>query len=80
MAAIGPALMLTWERVAPSYVSGNGFAPIMRLTGVISVGAGFFSVYQRSICTKTSIRKRKRNPRSKLGIAMKEEEETRIGN
>jgi hypothetical protein len=48
-AAAGPGLMLLWERVAPSYVGKGGFAPIMRLTGVIGVGAGFLMFYQRSI-------------------------------
>ncbi|PMD13004.1 NADH-ubiquinone oxidoreductase-like protein 21 kDa subunit [Hyaloscypha hepaticicola] len=47
--ASGPALMLTWERIAPSYVGKGGFAPIMRLTGVIGLGAGFLLFYQRSI-------------------------------
>ncbi|KAI9820338.1 MAG: hypothetical protein M1827_005960 [Pycnora praestabilis] len=47
-AAFGPALMLLWEKVAPSYVGRGGFAPIMRLTGVISVGAGFLMFFQRS--------------------------------
>ena len=49
-AAAGPGLMLLWERVAPSFVGKGGFAPIMRLAGVIGAGAGFFMVYQRSIC------------------------------
>jgi NADH-ubiquinone oxidoreductase complex I, 21 kDa subunit len=49
-AAAGPGLMLTWERLAPSYVGKGGFAPIMRLTGVIGLGAGFLMFYQRSIC------------------------------
>ena len=48
-AAAGPALMLTWEKFAPSYVGKGGFAPIMRLTGVIGLGAGFFMFYERSI-------------------------------
>jgi hypothetical protein len=48
-AAAGPGLMLLWERIAPSYVGRGGFAPIMRLTGVIGVGAGFLMFYQRSI-------------------------------
>ena len=48
-AAAGPALMLTWEKFAPSYVGKGGFAPIMRLTGVIGLGAGFLTFYQRSI-------------------------------
>jgi len=46
----GPSLMLLWERVAPSYVGKGGFAPIMRLSGVISAGAGFLFFYQRSVC------------------------------
>ncbi|PQE05589.1 hypothetical protein CJF32_00003552 [Rutstroemia sp. NJR-2017a WRK4] len=48
-AAAGPGLMLLWERIAPSLVGKGGFAPIMRLTGVIGAGAGFFMFYQRSI-------------------------------
>ncbi|KAI9826151.1 MAG: hypothetical protein M1832_000600 [Thelocarpon impressellum] len=46
--AFGPALMLLWERLAPSHVGRGGFAPIMRLTGAISAGAGFLMLYQRS--------------------------------
>jgi hypothetical protein len=42
--------MLLWEQVAPSYVGKGGFAPIMRLSGVISAGAGFLFYYQRSVC------------------------------
>lgn len=49
-AAAGPGLMLLWERVAPSFVGKGGFAPIMRLAGVIGAGAGFLMIYQRSIC------------------------------
>ncbi|KAL8735714.1 MAG: hypothetical protein Q9181_002717 [Wetmoreana brouardii] len=48
-AAAGPALMVFWERVAPSYVGKGGFAPIMRLAGVIGVTAGFLQFYNRSI-------------------------------
>jgi len=48
-AVAGPSLMLVWERIAPSFVGKGGFAPIMRLAGVIGAGAGFFMVYQRSI-------------------------------
>ncbi|KAL8676282.1 MAG: hypothetical protein Q9186_007194, partial [Xanthomendoza sp. 1 TL-2023] len=48
-AAAGPSLMLVWERVAPSYVGKGGFAPIMRLAGVIGVTAGFLDIYNRSI-------------------------------
>ncbi len=40
--------MMLWERVAPSYVGRGGFAPVMRLTGVISLGAGFLVLYQSS--------------------------------
>ena len=49
-AAAGPALLLTWERIAPSYVGKGGFAPIMRLNAVLGLGAGFIVFYQRSIC------------------------------
>ena len=45
----GPALMLVWERIAPSMVGKGGFAPIMRLTTAISAGAGFIMFYNRSI-------------------------------
>ena len=48
-ATAGPALMLTWEKFSPSYVGKGGFAPIMRLSGVIGLGAGFLMFYQRSI-------------------------------
>lgn len=48
-ATAGPGLMLLWEKIAPSYVGKGGFAPIMRLTGVIGLGAGFLMFYQRSI-------------------------------
>lgn len=41
--------MLLWERISPSLVGKGGFAPIMRLSGVIGAGAGFFMFYQRSI-------------------------------
>jgi hypothetical protein len=49
-AAAGPGLMLLWERISPSLVGKGGFAPIMRLTGVLGAGAGFLMFYQRSIC------------------------------
>lgn len=48
-AAAGPGLMLLWERIAPSHVGKGGFAPVMRLSGVIGLGAGFLTFYQRSI-------------------------------
>ncbi len=41
--------MLYWERVSPSYVGRGGFAPVMRLTGAVSLAAGFLLFYQRSI-------------------------------
>ncbi|SLM40352.1 NADH-ubiquinone oxidoreductase, 21kDa subunit, N-terminal [Lasallia pustulata] len=47
--AFGPGLMLLWERIAPSYVGRGGFAPIMRLTCVISAAAAFIKFYNRSI-------------------------------
>jgi len=43
--------MLLWERIAPSLVGKGGFPSIMRLTGVIGVGAGFMYAYQRSTRT-----------------------------
>ncbi|KAL8897909.1 MAG: hypothetical protein Q9207_006963 [Kuettlingeria erythrocarpa] len=49
-AAAGPALMLLWERLSPSYMGKGGFAPIMRLTGVIGLTGGFLQFYSRSIC------------------------------
>ncbi|KAI9743823.1 MAG: hypothetical protein M1818_002557 [Claussenomyces sp. TS43310] len=48
-AAVGPGLMLLWEKISPSQVGRGGFAPIMRLSGVIGLGAGFLTFYQRSI-------------------------------
>ncbi|RKF56943.1 NADH-ubiquinone oxidoreductase 20.9 kDa subunit [Golovinomyces cichoracearum] len=47
-AAAGPALMLLWEKFAPSKVGRGGFAPIMRLTGAVGLAAGFLTYYQRS--------------------------------
>lgn len=41
--------MMVWERIAPSMVGKGGFAPIMRLTTAISAGAGFLTLYNRSI-------------------------------
>lgn len=49
VSAAGPALMLYWEKVSPSYVGRGGFAPIMRLSGVVGLTAGFLMVYSRSI-------------------------------
>ena len=48
VSAAGPALMLYWEKVSPSYVGRGGFAPIMRLSGVVGLTAGFLMVYSRS--------------------------------
>ena len=40
--------MLTWERFAPSHVGRGGFAPIMRLSGLCGVAAGFLMLFERS--------------------------------
>ncbi|KAF2724560.1 hypothetical protein K431DRAFT_336813 [Polychaeton citri CBS 116435] len=48
-ASAGPALMLFWERISPSRVSGKGFASVMRLNVATSVTAGFLLFYSRSI-------------------------------
>jgi hypothetical protein len=42
--------MLLMEKISPSLVGKGGFAPIMRLSGAIGLGAGFVMFYQRSIC------------------------------
>ena len=41
--------MVWWERISPSEVGRGGFAQIMRLSGAISVTAGFLLLYSRSI-------------------------------
>lgn len=41
--------MLWWERVSPSEVGKGGFASIMRLSGALSLTAGFLLFYSRSI-------------------------------
>lgn len=41
--------MLWWERVSPSEVGKGGFASIMRLSGALSVTAGFLYFYSRSV-------------------------------
>ena len=41
--------MLWMERVSPTDVSGKGFASIMRLSGFISLTAGFLMAYSRSL-------------------------------
>ncbi|EPE35387.1 hypothetical protein GLAREA_11086 [Glarea lozoyensis ATCC 20868] len=48
-AALGPIIMLAWERVAPAGAGKGAFPPIMRLTGAISVGAGLLLTYQSSL-------------------------------
>ena len=40
--------MLFWEKISPSEVSKPGFASIMRLSGALSVTAGFLLLYSRS--------------------------------
>jgi hypothetical protein len=50
-AALGPIIMLAWERVAPAGAGKGAFPPIMRLTGAISVGAGLLLTYQSSLRT-----------------------------
>ncbi|RDL41610.1 putative NADH-ubiquinone oxidoreductase 21 kDa subunit [Venustampulla echinocandica] len=47
-AAFPPIAMLVMEKIQPSMVGKGGFAPIMRLTGVIGLSAGFLMFYQRS--------------------------------
>ena len=49
MAASGPLVMLWWERISPSEVTKPGFASIMRLSGALSLTAGFLLTYSRSI-------------------------------
>lgn len=49
LAAAGPALMLWWEKISPSEVGKGGFASIMRLSGALSVSAGFLYFYSRSV-------------------------------
>ncbi|TVY58203.1 NADH-ubiquinone oxidoreductase 20.9 kDa subunit [Lachnellula suecica] len=46
--AFGPLALLLMEKMQPSLVGKGGFAPIMRLTGAISLSAGFLMFYQRS--------------------------------
>ena len=46
--ACGPALMLWWERISPSEVGKGGFASIMRLSGFVSLSAGFLLMSSRS--------------------------------
>ena len=41
--------MLWWERISPTEVRAGGFAKAMRLSGAISLTAGFLMLYTRSI-------------------------------
>lgn len=41
--------MLWWEKISPSEVGKGGFASIMRLSGALSVSAGFLYFYSRSV-------------------------------
>lgn len=50
-AAIPPGLLYYWEQVSPSHVGKGGFAPVMRLAGVLGACAGFLMFYQRSLRT-----------------------------
>ncbi|KAL9125322.1 MAG: hypothetical protein Q9217_005454 [Psora testacea] len=60
VAAFGPGLMLLWERITPSHVGKGGFAPIMRLSGVIGAGAGFLYFCQNSILRFYGVNENKR--------------------
>ncbi|MCJ1355297.1 MAG: hypothetical protein MMC33_005288 [Icmadophila ericetorum] len=46
--AFGPATMLLWERISPSYVGRGGFAPIMRLSVWLGISGGFLLLCSRS--------------------------------
>ena len=48
MAASGPAALFWLERISPSEVTKPGFASVMRLTGALSLTAGFILMYARS--------------------------------
>jgi hypothetical protein len=47
--------MLYWEKVSPSFVGKGGFAPIMRLSGIIGLSGMFIFTYARSCSTFGSI-------------------------
>ncbi|KAF2200922.1 hypothetical protein GQ43DRAFT_395352 [Delitschia confertaspora ATCC 74209] len=49
IAAAGPALMMWWEKIAPTYSGKAAVAKQMRLSGVIGLSAGFFYAYSNSI-------------------------------
>lgn len=46
--------MLYWEQISPSHVGKGGFAPLMRLNGLLGVCAGFLFFAARSTCTFTT--------------------------
>lgn len=48
VSALSPTMMWVMERVAPSYVGKGGFAPVMRLSFVVSITGGFLMLYKRS--------------------------------
>jgi hypothetical protein len=50
-AALGPGLLYTMEKFAPSHAGKGGFAQAMRLAGFIGFAGGFLYFYQRSIRT-----------------------------
>lgn len=50
LSTLGPGALILMERVAPSYVGRGGFAPMLRLCGVLGGLAGFFYVYDKSSC------------------------------
>jgi hypothetical protein len=38
---MGPSFILWWERISPSEIGNDGFALAMRLSGLVSLTAGF---------------------------------------
>lgn len=48
VSALSPTMMWVMERVAPSYVGKGGFAPVMRLSFLVSISGGFLMLYKRS--------------------------------
>lgn len=40
--------MLWWERISPTKVGAGGLSSVMRLTGGVSLAAGFLLLYSRS--------------------------------
>lgn len=53
-AAMGPAVLYTLEKFAPSHVGKGGFPKVMRLATVIGLTGGFLFFYQRSSRTFAS--------------------------